>query len=407
MHRIGYLVPEFPGQTHSFFWRELRALAGMEVEAELVSTRRPARGVNAHDWGAEAMARTVYLTDRDGASIAGAVAAIARAFPGGWIRCLGSIRRAQGLDRRGRIRLIALAVLGGRLAALARARGWSHVHVHSCADSAHIAMFARQLSGLSYSLTLHGPLGDYGPNQHEKWRHATFALIITRQLHAATAEALGDAFPARTGIAPMGVDLDDFRRTAGYSPWRGAGPLRILSCGRLNPGKGHADLIAAVGIVRAKGIDARLSICGEDEGGGGGYRQVLTALIADSGAVGVTLLGAVDEHVLRGHLEAAHIFALASLAEPLGVAIMEAMAMELPVVVTGAGGVPELVDDGIDGVLVPPGDPRAMAAQLIALARDPARAAELGAAGRRKIAAGFSSTRGAAMLAQMLDGGAA
>jgi glycosyltransferase involved in cell wall biosynthesis len=67
----------------------------------------------------------------------------------------------------------------------------------------------------------------------------------------------------------------------------------------------------------------------------------------------VVLLGAVSEEVVRKELSEAHAFVLGSLAEPLGVAIMEAMAMRVPVGVTGAGGVAELVDDGVDGLLVP------------------------------------------------------
>ena len=162
-------------------------------------------------------------------------------------------------------------------------------------------------------------------------------------------------------------------------------------------------MIDAVRLLQASGIDARLTIAGEDEGGGFGYRRVLeTKLAASDLGDSVKLLGAVSEDSVRGELEAAHIFALASLSEPLGVAIMEAMAMRVPVVVTAAGGVPELVDDGIDGVLVPPNQPQMLAEQIAALARDPQRARRLSAAGRAKIEAKFSSERSAIVLAGLL-----
>lgn len=325
-------------------------------------------------------------------------------MPTGWARCLASIARAEGVDAKGRAQLLAFAVMGGRLASLARERGWTHVHVHSCANAAHVALFANLLSGLPYSLTLHGPLYDYGPNQREKWRHAKFAFVITKKLLKEVNDELAGALPSRIELAPMGVELSKFNRSVPYAAWTGEGPLRIFSCGRLNPCKGHADLIDAVGMLRAKGLDARLSIAGEDEAGGTTYRKVLEAKIQETGlGDAVTLLGAVSEDTVRGEIERAHIFSLASLQEPLGVAIMEAMAMRVPVVVTGAGGVPELVDDGVDGILVPPQQPRTLADKLEAVARDAQEAHRLGEAGRRKVETTFSSERSADMLAQMLQ----
>ncbi|XXF78091.1 glycosyltransferase family 4 protein [Myxococcaceae bacterium GXIMD 01537] len=324
-------------------------------------------------------------------------------MPAGWARCLASIARSEGLDAKGRARLVAFAVMGGRLAFLARRRGWEHVHVHSCANAAHVGMFAHLLSGLSYSLTLHGPLEHYGPNQREKWRYARFSLVITRKLYNEVHTELAGSLPPTVEIAPMGVELQRFVRGAPYVPWTGEGPLRIFSCGRLNPWKGHKDLIAAVELLRGRGVDARLEIAGEDEAGGTAYRKDLEALIAGKGLGSVvTLLGAVSEERVRAGLEAAHIFSLASLHEPLGVAIMEAMAMRAPVVVTGAGGVPELVDDGVDGLLVPPETPEALAAKLEAVARDAALAARLGEAGRGKVERSFSSERSAELLSQLL-----
>jgi colanic acid/amylovoran biosynthesis glycosyltransferase len=291
--------------------------------------------------------------------------------------------------------------MGARLAALARARGWTQVHAHSCARTAEIAMFASLLSGLPYSLTLHAPLGEFGPNHREKWRHARFAVIVTRSLRREVEEALSESLPPSVDVAPMGVELGSFTRGRPYQPWTGQVPLQIFSCGRLNPGKGHLDLIRAVDILRGRGIDARLTIAGEDEAGGTTYRRVLAARIAAMDLAGsVVLLGAVSGPRIRAELERAHVFALASLNEAIGVATMEAMAMETPVVVTGVGGVPELVDDGVNGLLVQPERPTELADKIEVLARDPALAHRLGDAGRRKVASEFSSSRSAEVLAR-------
>jgi len=399
--RIGYLIPEFPGQTHILFWREREALLRHGIEPDLVSTRLPRRELVSHTWAEKAISRTEYLYPVPLSGFRRSLGSAARAFPGGLARCSRSIRAARGLDARGRLRLLALAAAGCRLADIARRRGWTHVHVHSCADAAHVALFAHLLSDLSYSVTLHGPLEDYGPNQREKWRHAAFGIVITQRLLDEVHRELDGSLPPVVEIAPMGVDAASFQRSHGYEPWRGGGPLSIFSCGRLNLVKGHQYVIEAVARLRTRGLPVRLVIAGEDEQGGSGYRRTLEGEIAARGlGEDVTLLGAVSEERVRQELERAHLFCLASLAEPLGVAIMEAMAAGVPVVATRRGGVPELVDDGVDGLLVSAESAEEVAAAIERLARDPELARRLSGAGMRKVASQFSSERSAGVLAR-------
>jgi glycosyltransferase involved in cell wall biosynthesis len=288
---------------------------------------------------------------------------------------------------------------GALLAATARREGWTHVHVHSCAGSARLALVSRLLGGPSYSITLHGSLADYGAHQPSKWSHSAFALVITRDLLDQARHSLGDALPAAVDIAPMGVDPDSLVRQRDYAAWPGEGEARIFSCGRLNPAKGHDNLIRAVHALAARGFPVRLVIAGEDDEGGTGYRTTLERLIAELGMQdSVELLGAVDERTVRAGLERAHVFALASHAEPLGVAIMEAMAMAVPVVVGDGGGVRELVDDGASGLLVDPESTDAIAAGLERVLADPQLAARLGTAARERVRAEFGSARSARVL---------
>jgi colanic acid/amylovoran biosynthesis glycosyltransferase len=399
--KIGVLIPEFPGQTHAFFWRELSALRDLGLEPDVVSTRPPPPGIVSHSWAREAIDKTTYLAPPRLHQLGEAGAEIVRSFPVGVLRAMASLFSAQGLATLGRVRLTGLAVMGAALAGLARERKWRHVHVHSCADAAHVAMFANRLCRLPYSLTLHGPLEDYGPNQRDKWRHAQFAVVITHKLLREVQDELSTSLPPVVEVAPMGVDVRRFIRSTPYTAWDLKGPLRIFSCGRLNVCKGHGDLARAVCILRARGIDARLEIAGEDELGGTGFHRTLAGQIADAKlADAVTLLGAVSEERVRQGLERAHVFSLASLAEPLGVAIMEAMALGVPVVVTSAGGVPELVRDGDDGLLVPPAEPESLAAALERVARDAALARRLARSGRERVVAEFDSSRSAQVLAR-------
>ena len=402
--RIGFFIPEFPGQTHIFLWRERQALAELGIDADLISTRPPPRAVASHSWAAEAQRQTRYLLPLRGESL-GMVTEFLRAGPVAWGRGLGAVLTAEtsgGL--KGRARMLALLGMGARLKRIAREQGWNHVHVHSCADSANIAMLAERLGGPSYSLTLHGPtLEGYGPNQRQKWRHARFATIISRLLAGVVNRELAGDAPDIINIAPMGVDLDQIRRRAPWQPPAPGDPVRIFSCGRLNAVKGHDHLIETVRQLREQGLDARLEIAGEDEQGGLGYHRHLTALIADKGlGDAVTLLGAVGEDRVREGLENAHVFALASLNEGISVAIMEAMAMEMPVVVTDVGGNHELITSGVDAILVPPERPEVMTAEIAGLVADPGYARRLAAASRARVAADFHHRRSAEALADGL-----
>jgi colanic acid/amylovoran biosynthesis glycosyltransferase len=392
--RIGYLVPEFPGQTHSFLWRELAALKKEGVEADLLSTRLPPANAIAHDWASEAMGRTTYLRSVPLSSPFRVLATIFRARPERLLKCLSVVFFSENA-----FHYFALFIVGAGLSNVARRHNWRHVHVHSCADSANIALFASLLSDVTYSLTLHGPLDQYGTNQLEKWRHARFAIVITRRIACQVRQSIEEDVLPPIYICPMGVDLHVFTRATPYVPHAGQGPLKIFSCGRLNPAKGHADLVEAIRLLRDRGIDARLEIAGEDDVNG--CRADLKAQIEAAGLTEyVTLSGAVSEqHIVRSLTEC-HIFSLLSHAEPLGVALMEAMAMGIPTVATNAGGVPELITDGRDGVLVAPHDPEAAAAAIAKVAFDKKMAQKLGRAARSKIAGEFESKRSAEIIAR-------
>ena len=399
---IGYLIPEFPGQTHIFFWRELQELRQLGVQPDLVSTRPPDQRIQSHEWSRQAVAQTTYLFPPMAGACLGGLIELLRCGPAGWWRTWKAVCGA-GVQRVPRN--LALAMMGANLAALARRRGWKHLHTHSCADACLITVFANRISGLSYSLTLHGPLHDYGTQQPLKWRHASSAVVITRKLMAEVHAELGSDVPATLELAPMGVNLAVFERKSRYLPWAGQGPARLVSCGRLNRSKGHQELIEAVRLLRDKGLDVRLHICGEDEQGGDGFHRQLQAQIDEAGlGAAVCLLGAVSEQRVRDEIESAHLFMLASHHEPLGVAIMEAMAMGLPVIATNAGGVPELVDHERDGLLVNPQEPAAIVEAVERVLCDAALAERLASAGRAKIERSFHAGLSAQAIARNILG---
>ena len=391
---FAYLVPQFPGQTHIFFWREISAIEKLGVTPVLYSTTLPPSRLMSHRWSQDAMARTTYLASRNPMSLL----AILPRLPWGLI--MQEARRLPSDDAKAFLRdVIISAPAAAKLARDCKRQGITHIHAHSCGRAALIAALAHHAHGVSYSLTLHGPLSYYGVVQRFKWGNAAFVSVITKALLDLLPGQLEDALPDRLPLQPMGVDTESFRRETPYVPPQAGEPIRIFSCGRLNVVKGHQELMQAVRLMIDGGQSAKLEIAGEDDAGGTGFRAELEKRILELGLEDhVTLLGAISAEEVRDKLMSSHAFVLASWSEPLGVAYMEAMSCEVPTIGTDAGGVPELITNGEDGLLVPPKSPEALAEALIKLAKDPDMAASLAKSGRARVVADFDSSRGAEML---------
>lgn len=402
--RIAYLIPEYPGQTHTFFWRELKAIRKSGVEVEVFSTRKPPAKIISHEWAGKALQETTYLFPPALTSLLGACQTMLWTSPRRWYRCWQAVRHADVPSWRERLRLIPLIVMAAELAYLMKKRKLGHLHVHMCGDVANIAMFVYLLREIPYSLTLHNSLAEFGFNQKWKWRFAAFGIVISHQHLAEVRQELAGFLPPRLVVAPMGVDLEDLTRRKAYVPWTGSGECRIFSCGRLNPQKNHGDLLRALHRLRQSGLDVRLTIAGGDDTPEEIHKTALVELIKQLSLEGaVELLGPVSEPVVRGQLENAHIFALASIHEGVPVSVMEAMAMNLPVVVTDVGGMRELVDDGKNGFIVPARHPELMAARILALQRDPSLAQRLSQAAREKIIQSFHSAISAETIYRLLQ----
>jgi len=385
--KIGYLIPQFPGQTHIFFWREIMELERLGHSVSIFSTRPPPRGLISHSWSEEAIRRTEYLGNP---TISGTLGAALK-LP---LRDIITDVKREGFPVAKDILICASAarMMSRRYKEL----GLDHLHVHSCARSAMIAVLAHLMTGLPYSLTLHGPMSDYGAAQRLKWRHAAFGTVITNKLLEELTKTLSGDIPETLVIQPMGVDPAVFARVDAYVPAKPGDTIKIFSCARLNIVKGHQDLLQAVRILVDRGLDVQLEIAGEDDVGGHGFHKELEAQIEKLDLKDrAHLLGAIDEASVREKLLNAHLFVLASWHEPLGVAYMEAMSCGVPTIGTDAGGVRELIMDGRDGVLVAPKTPDALADAILKIASDPEKACKLSMQGRKHIVESFNSDIGA------------
>jgi glycosyltransferase involved in cell wall biosynthesis len=192
-------------------------------------------------------------------------------------------------------------------------------------------------------------------------------------------------------VIPNGVDLSRFaapppscglRRELGVPE---EAPL-IGVVARLEPEKGHAYLLEAWPRVAAAVPDAWLAIVGE--GSAERHLGARVGAMSAEAAARVRFTGRRDDvAAITAELSAA---VLPSLREAQGISLLEAMARRVPVVASAVGGIPEVVTDGVDGLLVPPASPDALAEALISVARSPALRDRLGAAGYDTVRDRFS-----------------
>jgi len=221
---------------------------------------------------------------------------------------------------------------------------------------------------------------------------ADLVLVTSRYC----AEVAGRAYgvpPARLAVVPEPVDLevwdDQFaraRRDRGGEP-ADRGPV-VLCVARMYPRKRIGDLLRAARLVRQAVPGARVRIVGR-----GPDWEAVERLHGELGLQdSVDLLGDLTLGELAREYVGADVFCLPSVQEGFGIVFLEAMAAGLPVVACRAAAVPEVVLDGVTGVLVPPRDPAGLADALVTLLRAPARGRALGAEGRRR-AEGFVPRR--------------
>jgi L-malate glycosyltransferase len=224
-----------------------------------------------------------------------------------------------------------------------------------------------------------------------RWKYRQVACFIAASRAIADILA-GDGVP-RTKIVVVhdGIDVDRVMRTPaadlGAEFWFPKGAPVLVNVGALVNHKGQKFLVEAMAAVRRQVADAQLVIFGEGE-----LRRSLEQQIRDLGLEKHVILAGFRDDVLA-LTRSADLFVMSSITEGLGSTVLDAMAMGLAVVGTRAGGIPEAVEDGVTGVLVPPGNAAALADAIVGVLRDPARRTRMGAAGQARVRDQFGVDR--------------
>lgn len=393
--RILYLVPEFPSQTHAFFWREIQALRSRGADVELVSTRRPAKDACRHEFAEAASLQTRYL------------------FPPLWrsdvllllvkpklllnaVAYIVSLKESNWPDR---FRLLPLILPAARLYQIAKDLGATHLHVHSFANSAHVAALAKVMGGSDYSMTLHGDLDVYGKDHLSKVAQAKFVTCVTEPLRRQLIERVGIA-EEKVHLLWMGVDTRLFKPSE-RAARTAKDPLQLLTVARLHVNKGHRYALRALRLLRDRGVTFRYVIAGDGAAKKDIEEEIASLDLLDC----VDLVGTKSESEILKLLQQSDALLLTSVrtGEAAPVAVMEAMACGIPVVCSIIGGTSDMVLNGHDGFLVAQEDVDAIAEAVARLFDSPELTSSLGRNARARAVVQFDCDALAGELLSLIE----
>ncbi len=396
--RLAYLVSRYPAISHTFILREVLALRARGFEISVASINdpdRPDAGLTAEERGEAA---STYYVKRHG--VAGALGAFLPTLftrPAGFFRGLAAAVRLGGTDPKALAKHLAYFAEALMVGRFVTKKGLTHLHVHFMTPASAVGLLVTKIFPVTFSMTAHGPDELYDVTAYrlrEKLEASRFVCTIGRYCRSQLMRLTDPCHWEKYEVTPLGVDLTAFAPR----PFREApDPFEVICVGRLVPAKGQHILLAAVAGLVSGGRKVLLRFVGD------GPDRVSLEAEAKSRGLGsaVVFEGSVNQDRIRALYSTADAFALASFAEGIPVVLMEAMAMEIPCVTTFITGIPELIRDGVDGLLVAPSDVEALSDALARLMDDPALRRTLGPAGRRRVAERYELTRNVEALAEV------
>ena len=379
--RIAYLLSQYPAISHTFFLNEVLAMRarGFLIETASVNgIQPPAAGFPPTEL--QEAANTFYIKQTPKSAILVTIFKTAITRPAVFLRGLSAALRLRPWDITGTgyalFYLVEAIILGEWMLR----KGCSHLHVHFGGAVATVGMLTSIAWKIPYSLTIHGPeeFYDVGPSfLEQKIRLAAFVTCISDYCRSQVFKISPVSGWPKSHVCRLGVQTDVFApvTTAPRSV------LHIVNVGRLHPAKGQMILLESFLALRRRGILARLSIVGDGAG-----VNALRDFIQQNGLQdSVTLHGALSHPATRELLGTCDLFVLPSFAEGVPVALMEAMSMQIACISTYVAGIPELIESGKQGLLVPPSSTTALTEAMASLLTDHQERNRIAAAGRRKV----------------------
>jgi glycosyltransferase involved in cell wall biosynthesis len=394
---VGLVASQFPRHVDAYFLREISALAARGVRFRIFSLRTFKSDI-VHAAARPFVADTVYVPFVLSWPLLRANGRFLRRNPGRYLRALAEV--VSGCLSRPRSLLLSVAVFPKSVyfAELAEQEGLAHIHANWASHPAASALVMSMLTGIPWSFAGHASdIYVDGSMLRDKIR-AKFVVTCTHH-NRTISSGSGAATRDKVTVSYHGVDLDRFKP----DPNARGDRFTILTAGTLRECKGLPDLIEACRILADRGVSFFCSIVGDGE-----ERRPLERLIRKKGLEDrIRITGYLaQEHIIPLYQQA-DVVVLPALSEShFGIPniLLEAFAVETPVICTPLASLDEVMKDGVHGLYIRERDPGALADALATLAGDPARCRAMGAAGRRQIEALFDSDKNVTTLLALFRG---
>jgi colanic acid/amylovoran biosynthesis glycosyltransferase len=402
--RVAYVMSRFPKLTETFVLNEILAVQAIGIDTRLYPLLRGNDPVVQPGAG-ELVARATYVPLMS-LSILASQLHFLRRRPGPYLRSLFDlVRDLLGGKPKALVGALVLFPKIVHIARLMAHAGIDHVHCHFARHATVAGLVIQRLTDIPYSFTAHG--SDVHVDRHmlcRKLGEASFGLTISEFNRQVIEKECGPQSPDKLHVLYCGVDTQVFSPSEAPLP-PPSGGLRIVCVGTLHEVKGQAYLIEACALLRDMGVQFSCRFIGR-----GRDEPMLRRLISRHGLDdSVTLVGALARDAVIGELRNADVLVAPSVISARGqregipVVLMEAMSCGLPVVSSRLSGIPELVRDDANGLLVTPGSAPELAEALRRVATDPALRQRLGSEGRKTIERDFDLRTNAGRLVRLFE----
>jgi colanic acid/amylovoran biosynthesis glycosyltransferase len=398
--KIAYLCALYPAVSHTFVLREVNALRRLGVEIATFSIRRAGPDQLLASADRAAFESTFAILPPRWGLLLRAHFELAVRAPRAYVSALKLALSLAPAGLRGRLWQLFYFVESVVLWSECRNRDIRHIHVHLANVAADVALLTASIGSAlepdrpwSWSFTMHGPTEFFDVAHYrlaEKLSRARFVVCISDYTRSQLMTLSPPEIWERLHVVHVGIPIEQFTRSGNSSPRPSRDPT-ILFIGRQVPEKGQTVLLEATALLAERGHAVDVTLAGE-----GPARPALEHHAKRLGlASRVRFPGVVGQEEIHALYAGASIFCLPSFAEGVPGVLMEAMAMEVPVVSTRITGIPELIDDGRTGLLVTPGRADELATALERLLLDPGLCHELGSNARETILCDFNTERSA------------
>jgi colanic acid/amylovoran biosynthesis glycosyltransferase len=397
--KIAYLVNHYPAISHSFIRREILALERLGHEILRISIR----GWADTQRGAEdqlEQTRTRYVLRGGAVPLLASFLRILATNPAGLFRAIVlTLKVGLRAERPLPVHLIYL-LEACQVSLWLRSEKAQHLHVHFGTNSAEVAMLVGELGGPPWSFTAHGPEEFDKPkfiSLPEKIRRARFVVAVSSFGRSQLFRNVPHSYWPKIKVVHCGLEPAFYQTDAATAA---GGERRLVCVGRLCEQKGQLLLIEAARLLAERGTKFELVLAGDGE-----MRGEIEALTAKYGLTDVVrITGWISSDEVRAEILAARALVLPSFAEGLPVVIMEAMALRRPVITTFVAGIPELIQHGEHGWLVPAGDIESLAGAMEECLRTaPEAITRMGESARQRVLQRHDVDKEAAKLAELIE----